>query len=85
MFKENMEVKNDIIIKQRHELDLYCPKCKSIDIARNYYVKSIYGSLPGKPKDYCNSCGFASEEQFDAINFRNNRDSKLNKILDGIQ
>ncbi len=81
-----METKNNyIIVKDRSELELFCPECKSVDIARNYYVKSIYGSLPDKPKDFCKSCGFKSIEPFDSINFRNSRDNKLNEILDGIQ
>lgn len=71
-------------VKKTHELGLFCPKCKSGDISRNYYIKSIYGSLPSNPKDRCNSCGFASEEQFDVTNFIDNRDNKIKDILDGI-
>jgi predicted Zn-ribbon and HTH transcriptional regulator len=71
---------NDIITK----VDLFCPKCKSIDISRNYYIESIYGSLPCDPKDYCNSCGFTSKEKFDVTNFIEKRDNKIKDILDGI-
>ncbi len=69
--------------------NVFCPKCKSLDIKKMQYVNtSIYGHLPNKgPFDICNSCGFKSKDSFSYINFRDNRDNKIEEILknkDGI-
>lgn len=66
----------------------HCPVCKSTDIIKRFYVPtSKYGHLPTPPVDYCNFCGYKSEESFMLINFRLERDCKIEKILDknGIQ
>lgn len=64
----------------------YCPKCNSTNVRLEHYANiSNYGSLPKKPKDMCNNCSFVSDSFYD-INFRNNRDNKIEQILkeDGI-
>lgn len=72
-------------IRSEKEIDIYCPKCNSKDVAYKYVYSSIYGALPASSKDFCKSCGFTSES-FYYVNLRNMRDDKINKILDnGIQ
>ncbi len=62
---------------------LHCPVCKSTDIFMKYYIPvSKYGHLPRPKVDYCNCCGFSSGESFKEINFRQERDYKINKVIE---
>ena len=55
-----------------------CPKCDSLNVKRRFYVPvSKYGHLPTPPVDFCDDCGFKSQESFSSINFRHQRDYKL--------
>lgn len=69
-------------------MNFNCPVCKSTDIIRKYYVPiSKEGHLPNQsPVDYCNRCGFNSEESFMIINHREKRNLNIEKILkqDGV-
>lgn len=69
-------------------MNFHCPVCKSTDIIRKYYVPiSKEGHLPNQsPMDYCNCCGFKSEESFLIINHREKRNLNIEKILkqDGV-
>ena len=64
-----------------------CPKCESLNVRRKFYVPvSKYGHLPKNPVDFCEECEFKSEESFASINFRKQRDYKIEQILEnGIQ
>ena len=82
-FKDAKKVVNGLY----KEMNLFCPKCKSIDIKRSYVVSvSNYGHLPKPSVDLCNSCGFKSVETFSNINFIEKRNSKIEQLLnkDGI-
>ena len=82
-----MMSKEYIDIPQSH-LSLCCPECGSDNVKRRFIVPvSNYGHLPNKkPLDICSDCRFESNESFSDINFRNNRDRKIEQILkeDGI-
>jgi hypothetical protein len=46
---------------------------------------SKYGHLPTPPVDFCDDCGFKSQESFSSINFRHQRDYKLDSYkLDSV-
>lgn len=64
-----------------------CPLCGSSKIEKQYIFSSIYGSIPERPRDFCLSCGFKSDINFDKLNFINIRNIKIEQILnkDGIQ
>lgn len=63
-------------------IDMICPRCKSSNVIRKYYVPiSKYGHLPLPPVDFCVDCEFKSRESFVSINYREIRNSKLNIIL----
>jgi hypothetical protein len=77
MLEKNLEI----------SINFACPKCGSSNIRRKFYVPiSKYGYLPKPPVDFCDDCEFKSEESFCSINFRNERDYKIEQILqNGIQ
>lgn len=67
-------------------LEISCPSCKSLNIRRKYHKPiSKYGYLPKPPVDYCDECGFSSEESFYNINIKLNRDYKLQEIFNEFQ
>ncbi len=72
----------NVIDELYKSLDLYCPACKSTNIKRKFVVPvSNYGHLPKPPVDLCSNCGFKSEESFSNINFRENRNYKIEQLL----
>ena len=75
--RTNLEISNNMA----------CPKCDSLNVNRRFYAPvSKYGHLPTPPVDFCDDCGFKSQESFSSINFRHQRDYKLEQILqNGVQ
>ena len=63
-------------------MNFYCPECESTDIKTSLSEPvSNYGYLPNPLVYICKHCGFRSKESFSVINFRKNRDYKIEQIL----
>lgn len=71
-----------------------CPECGSTNVAWKIKISSVYGQfnttygIDASDASYtpwvCNDCGFKSVESFATINKRNERDNKIDEVINGI-
>lgn len=87
-FNETIDGDFTLPIKVNRFYSSNCPSCNSSNVGMKVYVSGVYGAFGNKnqhliqpTKYFCGDCKFNSNEPFTDTNFINNRNKKIEEIL----